>query len=144
MQIIWENSFDAAHRLWQHTEKCRFLHGHTYKVKVTAEGKLNKWGMVADFGDLKKLIIELLDHKIILNQKDPLLKQLIKANQKIIALELNPTAENLAIFIAGRLIENLELDFVRVEVFENPNQSSVCNMNKDNFKKISYKEIDPI
>ncbi len=141
MEIRWEKTFDSAHRIYQHTAKCRFLHGHTYKVKVRAGGELNEWGMVADFGDLKKLIIELLDHKIILYKKDPILKQLKEAKQRVIALDRNPTAENISKLIASRLMQNLDIDFVEVEVFETITQSGFCRMDKDSFEKVEFEEI---
>ncbi len=144
MEIRWEKTFDSAHRLWQHSEKCRFLHGHTYKVKVRATGDLNKWGMVADFGDLKELIVNLLDHKIILFKDDPIVEGLKKLEQRIILLDRNPTAENLAIFIASRLIDNLNLERVEVEVFETPTQSGFCRMDKENFIKVNFEEISPL
>ncbi len=144
MEIRWEKSFDSAHRIWQHSEKCRFLHGHTYKVKVKAEGSLNKWGMVADFGDLKDLIINLLDHKIILFRGDPIVEGLKNLDQRLILLDRNPTAENLAFFIASRLLENLDIEMVEVEVFETPSQSGFCKMDKINFEKVDFEEFTPL
>ncbi len=144
MEIRWEKSFDSAHRIWQHSEKCRFLHGHTYKVKVKAEGSLNKWGMVADFGNLKELIINLLDHKIILFKGDPIVEGLKNLDQRLILLDRNPTAENIALFIASRLIENLDIQSVEVEVFETPTQSGFCKMDKSNFEKVNFEEFAPL
>jgi 6-pyruvoyltetrahydropterin/6-carboxytetrahydropterin synthase len=141
MEIRWEKSFDSAHRIYQHTAKCRFLHGHTYKVKVRAEGELDKWGMVVDFGDLKKLIIELLDHKIILYKNDPILKQLKEAKQRVIAIDRNPTAENIAKLIASRLMQNFTVNSVEVEIFETATQSGFCRMDKNSFEKVEFEEI---
>ena len=71
MEIRWTRTFDAGHRIWQHNEKCRFLHGHSYRVSIVARGSLNAWGMVVDFGDLKKIIVDRFDHKVILFKGDP-------------------------------------------------------------------------
>jgi len=59
--------FDASHQLSWHEGKCSNLHGHTYKLEVTVSGKLNKNGIVLDFGELKEIVnenvINILDHK---------------------------------------------------------------------------------
>src|SRR5215510_9618213 len=55
---------DCAHFLPGHP-KCGLLHGHTYKVEVTVEGKVTG-GMVIDFADLKQAVREALglyDHR---------------------------------------------------------------------------------
>lgn len=58
--------FSAAHRLRDYKGKCERLHGHNYKVHVTAGATdLGPGGMVMDFGDLKKAtkeVLETLDH----------------------------------------------------------------------------------
>jgi len=61
--------------------KCRHLHGHQGKLKITlSSGKLTN-GMVTDFHHLNWLkvwIDKYLDHKMILDVKDPYLIQLLK------------------------------------------------------------------
>ena len=140
MEIRWQKTFDAAHRIWQHGEKCRFLHGHTYLVKVRAEGSQDKWGMVVDFGDLKRAVIDFLDHKTILHEKDPLVKVLAEAGQRVIALDRNPTAENLALLIGSRLMKEFSLNWVEVEVFETSTQSGFCRIEKHNIPEVRWDE----
>lgn len=72
-------TFDAAHKLPDYVGKCANLHGHTYKLEVTVTGPL-KDGMVVDFGDLKKVVNNVLRHYDHAYLND---------------LVLNPTAENL-------------------------------------------------
>ncbi len=71
--------FEAAHHLPWHEGKCKWLHGHSYKLEVTVGIALDfekypahgmapdRNGVVMDFGDLKKIvtnrIINMLDHK---------------------------------------------------------------------------------
>jgi len=51
-----EIHLDAAHKIEGH-ESCGFIHGHRYRVIVTIAGKkLDKHGMLVDFGDLKSLL----------------------------------------------------------------------------------------
>ena len=49
---------DAAHFLPEHKGKCKDLHGHTWEVEVELrmEHLEAEDGMVADFGELKKLV----------------------------------------------------------------------------------------
>jgi 6-pyruvoyltetrahydropterin/6-carboxytetrahydropterin synthase len=61
-----EDGFAAAHFLTRYHGKCERLHGHNYKVFVTAAGtELDDGGMLVDFGILKaalrNVVLE-LDH----------------------------------------------------------------------------------
>ena len=55
-------SFETGHALYGYDGKCKNVHGHSYKLSVTVIGKpisnnTNvKYGMVIDFGDLKKIV----------------------------------------------------------------------------------------
>ena len=59
-------SFSAAHRLREYKGKCEHLHGHNYRVHVTARSETpGPGGMVIDFGDIKNAankIMDKLDH----------------------------------------------------------------------------------
>ena len=64
--------FDSAHFLPNHAKKCKFLHGHSYKLEVTVRRRVDPDnGMVIDFGKLKSVvksqIEEVLDHGYINN-----------------------------------------------------------------------------
>jgi len=137
MEIRVERAFHAAHRIWQHKERCRFLHGHSYRVRIRAEGGLDRWGMVADFSDVKA-IVDQLDHCVILSKEDPLADVLKREGQRLFLLDRNPTAENLALLIAQRLIEELSLERAEVEVFETENQSALCLLSRENLPGISF------
>lgn len=80
--------FDYAHRV--HSQRlnaelsidsclaCRHLHGHRGKVVVyLTAGELDDKGMVMDFKELnwfKKFLDDVLDHKMIMDLNDPVLK----------------------------------------------------------------------
>lgn len=94
-RIEVQHYFDAAHQLEDSdfliTKACARLHGHTYAVKVTAEAEeLNPAGMVIDFKAIKEAI-DVLDHRYI--------------NDVFVAhnVTLQPTAENIAVFLADRI-----------------------------------------
>lgn len=83
--LIFE--FDAAHKLPHLNNKCKNLHGHTYKVEIQLKGELIN-GMVIDFHDFKRdiqFMIDRLDHSY-LND-----------------IVLIPTAENICEYIYNRI-----------------------------------------
>lgn len=105
--------FCAAHRLLGHEGKCRFLHGHNYLATVVLQGRgLNGLGMLVDFKDVKDAIgwwiDEHWDHNILLNSKDPLLRNqtisgglspvedVFGGKAPFLMPGNNPTAENIA------------------------------------------------
>jgi 6-pyruvoyltetrahydropterin/6-carboxytetrahydropterin synthase len=102
-----EAGFAAAHQLRNNRGKCENLHGHNYKVQVTVEGEdLNSIGLLADFTELKgalREITEFLDHKF-LNEIEPF-------------TEINPSAENVAKYIADKLQSQLDAGASEVPVF---------------------------
>ncbi len=104
--------FDTAHTLHNYDGLCRNIHGHTYKLYVTAIGEpiidksSPKYGMVVDFGMLKNNIkanvIDKFDHSLVIsNQEDA---NFIEANKTIFSrihiVDFQPTAENLVSYFA--------------------------------------------
>jgi 6-pyruvoyltetrahydropterin/6-carboxytetrahydropterin synthase len=91
------SGFSAAHRLREYNGKCENLHGHNYRVHVTARAQApGSGGMVIDFGELKKVtegVLEKLDHAY-LNDCPPF-------------DILEPSAENIAAHIFKEIAENL-------------------------------------
>ena len=58
-----EAGFAAAHFLAHYHGKCERLHGHNYRVRVTARGsKLDEGGMLVDFGVLKSALRGILEY----------------------------------------------------------------------------------
>lgn len=97
-----------GHRLHPYTGKCANLHGHNAVIKVTLQtGKLNAQGMVMDFNEVgarvKKWLDATLDHKVLLSNKDPLLKLLRADGQECFPVLGSPTAEVLAELIFDAL-----------------------------------------
>ena len=124
--ITAEIKFDAAHRLSDYKGKCERIHGHTYRVLITVESsKLNDWGAVLDFGDLKKLlktyVDDKYDHKLILksgNIKNEVIGKALQHNW-IVWMNGNPTAENMARDIYKDLVPTFNVDkFKEVKLIE--------------------------
>jgi 6-pyruvoyltetrahydropterin/6-carboxytetrahydropterin synthase len=107
MKIIKKYSWDMAHRLPNHSGKCRNLHGHTYTIEVCLEGGIiekdgiSSQGMLLDFSDLKKIVgdavVDKLDHSCVVWNKDKALMDFYKANPdlKHVIVDFTTTAENL-------------------------------------------------
>ena len=97
----------AAHYLkLDYDSKCSNLHGHNGIVTVYLKSsELNSNGMIMDFTLIKKDIQQVLDHKVIND----------------ILGEINPTAENIAKWIADKLGPKC----FKVEVQESENNVAV-------------------
>ena len=117
--------FEMAHALKGYDGLCRNIHGHTYELMVTVLGKpisdetSPKLGMVMDFGDLKKIVKEVIvnkyDHSLVLFNKmpDSLISELKNNFDRIILKDYNPTSElmllDFAEIIQKHLPENITL-----------------------------------
>lgn len=69
MLVGKEFTFDSAHFLPKYYGKCERMHGHTYTLRVTVDGKLGENGLVIDFVVLKRIVkkqvLDKLDHRVI-------------------------------------------------------------------------------
>ena|ERR1700722_2797851 len=130
--------FDYGHRLVNHTGRCRFIHGHRGIVEITVSSEiLNTLGMVIDFSKVKEIIngwiLEHMDHNLILNPDDPLMKfvgfdsdGLLFGGRDpyVMPPGKNPTAENLAdelYHVAVELLLPLNIKVDKVRFYETPN-----------------------
>jgi|SRR5688572_29085861 len=101
------HDFSAGHRVVGHESKCRYLHGHNYRVHFTVEAKgLDGIGRVIDFGALKKYLCDYIetewDHRMLIYAGDPLLHELLRLDPDgvgVRAVPFNPTAENMADYL---------------------------------------------
>ena len=98
MEIYKDITFEAAQKLPNvpTDHKCRRLHGHSFKVRLTLDGPIDKsLGWVEDFSDVKEAfepIYHQLDHHYL---------------NEVEGLE-NPTSENLSKWIWKRLKPKLQ------------------------------------
>lgn len=96
-----EIHFCYGHRLLNYEGACRHLHGHNGKIQVElASEKLDRRGMVVDFGDInrviKKWVDDTLDHTMILAKEDALISVLKERKERFYVMDQNPTAEAIA------------------------------------------------
>lgn len=107
MILIKKFEFDAAHNLIHYNGKCEKLHGHTYKLVVKLEGKLDKEDMIFDFVELKRIVNENIINKFDHAYINDFIEQ--------------PTAENIAVYVWDNLVNLIKRDNCRlyeIEVWE--------------------------
>ncbi len=96
-EVVVSMDFSAAHNLRGYQGKCEALHGHNWKVEVAvAAGRLDKIGMVADFGMIRdhlRSVLDELDHHH-LNRVGPFGRT-------------NPTSENIARWIFEKMTRRI-------------------------------------
>lgn len=120
MEVYKEFVFDAAHRLPNVPKghKCGEIHGHTFKVIIYVEGKVDPdTGWVIDFAEIKcafQPFLQQLDHTLINN---------IEGLQ-------NPTSENLAKWIWTKTKPALP-GLSRIIVQENPTCGAIYYGDED-------------
>lgn len=128
--------FDAAHRVVEHESKCKYVHGHRYTVAATFAAnehtnQLDGLGRVIDFGVIKEKlgtwIDDHWDHTIILWDKDKKLGEVIasETNQVPYYIPMNPTAENLAVYllevVCPKLFSETDIHCTSITIDETPN-----------------------
>lgn len=109
-------SFETGHALYGYDGKCKNIHGHSYKLYVTVIGKPIsdmgnvKYGMVIDFGDLKKIvkeeIVDVFDHATVFNKNTPhfeLAMELKNRGHNVLLVDYQPTSEMMVIDFAQKI-----------------------------------------
>lgn len=131
IRLTKEFSFEAAHALEGYDGPCREIHGHSYRLFVTVKGcpvtdeSDPKWGMVMDFGVLKRIvgeeIVSRFDHALVLRAhgtRCPLYDMLTERFANVVFVGYQPTCENMladfAARIRARLPEGVELWSLRL------------------------------
>jgi len=141
--------FCCGHFISYDGHQCERLHGHNYRASVEIEGPLTDDYYVFDFVALLRLskaVTDELDHHMLIATKNPVIhvhasERSLRVNYKdrewifpkedcvLLPIE-NTTAELIAKYIGGRLMETLPSvhgslpKVIRVEVEENVGQSA--------------------
>ncbi len=112
VQLHTEVKLEAAHRVPNHDGKCKYLHGHSWRVLIDIEGTVCEdaaspdYGMVVDFAKVKAVPFQ-YDHDYF---NAPARGQLPIAN---------PTAETLSTYFAQEIRAlSPRIEFVHVIVEE--------------------------
>ncbi len=109
-ELMVTGRFAAAHSLRNFKGRCEALHGHNWKVEVVVRGsRLDKAGLVMDFGEIKSLmnqVLDTLDHRY-LNEVPPFDQQ-------------NPSSELIARYLYEQIGAQLPsgISMARVSAWE--------------------------
>lgn len=115
IRLTKEFRFEMAHALWNYDGLCKNIHGHSYILQVTIIGEpckdedSPKYGMVMDFGDLKKIvkeeIVEKMDHSIVLSDRADVDKfsHIAQMADRLHVVPYQPTCENLLLDFVQRI-----------------------------------------
>ena len=132
------HDISCGHRVVGHEGKCRFLHGHNYRIHFTcAAPDVDALGRVIDFGVIKSALCMWIenewDHKMLLWEHDPILEALDERmissselnkvlDESIRIVSFNPTAENMAAYlleiIGPRQLQGTGVTLTRVTIDE--------------------------
>ena len=140
LQVVRRIHFRAGQRLVGQEGPCAYLHGHNYLVFIHAAGDLDSVGRVIDFAVLKERvggwILENWDHGFIVAEHDVDARRAIAAftsgglPQKTFVLDRNPTAENMAQYLAlevsPKVLSGTGVKVVKIVVQETENCFAEC------------------
>ncbi len=108
--------FEAAHAIEGYDGPCKNIHGHSYELHVSVAATelhgeyIPPPGFIVDFKELKRIVsstvINALDHKVILSRCFIEKNLEVSSQENLVSLDVEPTAENLLIFIR-RILESL-------------------------------------
>lgn len=139
MLITRRLEFDAGHRISTHNSQCRHLHGHRYAIEITlsgdiiAEKGITQQGMVMDFSEVKRIaktiLVDQWDHAFLVYSGDLPVLQFLQTldGHKTVVLDVQPTAENLAVIAFNTLDRAYQdtygnhLRLEKVRLYETPN-----------------------
>lgn len=119
-----------AHAIYGYNGACKNIHGHSYELHVTVSSVIDTSDYIAapgfaiDFKDIKILvmnnIIDYFDHKMILSRDFLSENPSISLQENLLIWEVEPTAENMLIYIMQVLQKKLpcELRLDQLKLYE--------------------------
>ena len=122
--VVKSIDFCYGHRLLNYEGKCRHLHGHNGRLEVEVRAaQVDTRGMVIDFSDVrdavKGWVDANLDHRMVLNERDPAVPALRGLGEPLYLMADNPTAENIAHLVFDHL-RDAGIDVDEVRLWETP------------------------
>lgn len=124
--------FETAHAIDGYPGDCQHIHGHSYHLHVTVvaatqyPGYLPGTGIAVDFKDLKRIvkasIVDHFDHYLILSKQYVAKNPQWQDHPHLFVMEVEPTAENLLIFISETLQRELPaaIQLKKLKLYETP------------------------
>ncbi|MBK8711132.1 MAG: 6-carboxytetrahydropterin synthase [Niastella sp.] len=130
LQVTKIFHFEMAHAIHGYSGACKNIHGHSYELHVTVSAKENgnnyipATGFVVDFKELKKCVnesvITLLDHKLVLSKEYIAAHTPVMNLENVILWEIEPSAENILVFIQRELTKVLpaHINLAELKLYE--------------------------
>ena len=114
-KIIVHAHFHTGHRQVGYPGSCKFVHGHTWRGRITVtceEFPRDHLDMALDFGDLKR-IMRFLDHKMLVVESDKtfLNSDLFEPEGVVVLKGKGPSVENVAHYVWDKTVEHIEEKF---------------------------------
>jgi 6-pyruvoyltetrahydropterin/6-carboxytetrahydropterin synthase len=107
-EITITREFSAAHAIRLYDGSLEPVHGHNWRISVTVSAdKLDSIGVVMDFHELARLVDELIA---------PMRNRSL--NELPMFADVNPTAENVAVYVGRQLKLPRSVSLNKVEVWE--------------------------
>jgi len=103
------HDISCGHKVTGHENKCRFLHGHNYRIYfVVTAHELDSIGRILDFSIIKSKLCMWLednfDHKFLIWEHDEMASELKKLDEEgVVLVDFNPTAENIAKYLVDEI-----------------------------------------
>ncbi len=129
-------SFDAAHQLWRNDwdegmnlevfGKCARLHGHTYTLEVTVQGKVDpETGMILNYFDLDKIVKPLVDQEFDHKDLNKVFRDTLTTAENMVA----DIANNLDLILNDRYPDG-HFYLVKVSLSETPKTTAVWSRSR--------------
>ncbi len=132
-RITVKAHFHTAHRQLEFPGHCRYVHGHTWRGRITIDCEAfprDHLDVSLDFGDLKK-IMRRLDHRIIITSNDPEFNnpELFDPEGVVLLEGKGPSVENVAWYVWKEVVKHIQEKFpdhgidyqIEVEIQETDN-----------------------
>lgn len=119
-------SVSMGHRLPSYIGLCSSFHGHNIKVEVDVQVQSDEFLDFKILDEAVENILEPLDHALVMHDADPLvdgIRKLFPA-QRVVLLNVEPTSENLAEYIMGRM--GTTYNVAKVVVYETDKYCAIC------------------
>ena len=114
-KVIVHAHFHTGHRQIGYPGHCQYVHGHTWRGRITVsteEFPRDHLDMSLDFGDLKKIMRD-LDHKILVvpSDKEFTNPELFDPAGVVVLQGKGPSVENVAHYIWDKTVEHIREKF---------------------------------
>jgi 6-pyruvoyltetrahydropterin/6-carboxytetrahydropterin synthase len=143
--------FYAAHRNEKLNDKCRSLHGHTYRLTCTFKVERDVCNpdvttLFSEYNQIEDYLKEVYDHALLISSQDTLLSYLeaydseVGIVQKRVVLPRATSVENLCYDIFGR-IKEMKFDLIELQIQETETSTVIYSLEDWEKDKVEFNEV---